>query len=158
MDDLLFHPRVVHVPVALGVLMPLVALGIWLAWWSDWLPRRTWLVVVVLQAVLAASAFAAHRSGEDQEDAVEKVVPEEAIHEHEEAADWMLWASAIALVLVAAPPFVPPARAALALALLGTLATFVVCAITFRTGRLGGELVYEHGAARAYETAHPPAQ
>ncbi len=151
MDDLLFHPKVVHMPIALGALMPLIAAGLLLAWWQEWLPRRTWLVAVALQIVLVGSAFLAHQTGEDQEEAVEKVVPEEAIHEHEEAGDWMLWSSAIVLALLAVPTVVPNPRAALALAAVGTVGTLVVLGATYRTGSLGGELVYRHGAAKAYE-------
>jgi hypothetical protein len=33
MDTLLFHPKLVHVPMALGVLTPLIAGGLLLAWW-----------------------------------------------------------------------------------------------------------------------------
>jgi len=156
MDDLFFHPKVVHVPIALGVLMPLVAGGLWLAWWRAWLPRRAWLVAVLLQAVLVGSAYLAVETGEDQEDAVEKVAPKRAIHEHEEAAEWFLRGSALVLVLLAVPAFLPNARAALALALVGTLGTVAVQAMSYRVGHLGGELVYKHGAAKAYETPPSP--
>jgi uncharacterized membrane protein len=150
-DELFFHPKVVHVPIALAVLMPLIAAGALLAWWRDWMSRRVWIGVVVLQAILVGSAFVALRTGEAEEDAVEKIVAEDAIHEHEEAAEWFLWASAVVLALLAAAAALPNARAALALALLGTLGTLLVFAAGYRTGQLGGELVYRHGAAKAYE-------
>jgi uncharacterized membrane protein len=153
-DELFFHPKVVHVPIALAVLMPLIAAGALLAWWRDWMSRRVWIGVVVLQAILVGSAFVALRTGEAEEDAVEKIVAEDAIHEHEEAAEWFLWASAIVLALIAAAAVLPNARVALGLALLGTLGTLLVFAAGYRTGHLGGELVYRHGAAKAYET--PP--
>lgn len=156
MNDLFFHPKVVHVPIALGVLMPLISAGILVAWWREWLPRRTWVVVVALQALLVGSAYVAHQSGDEEEDAVEKVVPEAAIHEHEEAADWYLWGSAVVLVILAVPVVLPSARAALALALVGTVGTLVVFAMAYRVGQLGGELVYKHGAAKAYESGASP--
>ena len=156
MDELLFHPKVVHVPIALAVLMPLIAGGMLVAWWRDWLPRRTWIVVVALQAMLVGSAWVSLETGEDQEDAVEKFVPEGAIDAHEDAANWFLWGSALVLVLLAVPVVVSDARGARLLALVGTVGTLVVFAMGYRVGHLGGELVYRHGAARAYETSAPP--
>ena len=52
MDALLFHPKVVHIPMALGVLMPIIAGGLLLAWWRNWLPRRSWFLAIGLQAIL----------------------------------------------------------------------------------------------------------
>jgi len=56
---LLFHAVVVHIPIALGVLMPLVAGGLLLAWWRKWLPPRSWALAIVLQAVLVGSGVVA---------------------------------------------------------------------------------------------------
>ena len=52
MDTFLFHPKLVHLPIALGVLMPLVAGGLLVAWWRKWLPGRAWVVAIALQAAL----------------------------------------------------------------------------------------------------------
>lgn len=154
MDDLLFHPKLVHVPIALGVLMPLISAGVLAAWWRGWLPRRTWVVVVALQAILVGSAWLAHRSGHEQEERVEKVVPEQAIEEHEEAADFFLWGSAIELLLLLVAAVLPHERAALGLASVGVIGALLVLGMAYRVGHLGGELVYRHGAAKAYES--PP--
>ncbi|MBK8011754.1 MAG: hypothetical protein IPK13_10400 [Deltaproteobacteria bacterium] len=64
MDTLFFHPKIVHVPMALGILMPFIAGGIALAWWRKWLPARTWVLAVVLQSVLVASGIVALQTGE----------------------------------------------------------------------------------------------
>jgi hypothetical protein len=150
MDTLLFHPKIVHVPMALGVLMPLVAGGLLLAWWRNWLPRRAWLVAVGLQAILVGSGVLALRSGEAEEDRVERVVAERFIDDHEKAAEAFVSASGgvLAAMLLAAAlgarrPGLPTAAAA-------TLGTFVVLALGYRTGQAGGNLVYQHGAAQAY--------
>jgi len=46
------HPLIVHLPLALALLVPLLAAGTLLAWWRGWLPgRRSWAVVVALQAL-----------------------------------------------------------------------------------------------------------
>ncbi len=64
MDTLLFHPKVVHLPMAIAVLMPLIAGGLLLAWWRSWLPHRGWFVAIGLQAILLGSGIVALRTGE----------------------------------------------------------------------------------------------
>ena len=64
MDQLLFHPKVVHLPMALAVLMPFVAGGVAFAWWRGWFDRRVWVIVLLLQAALAGSGFVSMNTGE----------------------------------------------------------------------------------------------
>ena len=149
MDTLLFHPKLVHVPMALGVLMPLIAGGLLLAWWRGWLPRRAWILAIGLQAVLLGSGVLAMRTGETQEDRVEAVVAERAIEAHEEAAELFVWASGgVLAVMVLAGAL--GARSSLPTAAAATLGTFLVLGLGYRTGQAGGDLVYRHGAAQAY--------
>ena len=42
METLPLHPKIVHLPIALAVLMPLITAGLLIAWWRDMLPRRAW--------------------------------------------------------------------------------------------------------------------
>src|SRR5688500_15819798 len=93
MDALLFHPSLVHIPMALGILMPLIAGALFLAWWRGWLPRRAWLLAIGLQAILVGVGILAMRSGEAEEDRVERVVAKEHIDAHEEAAEGFVWTS-----------------------------------------------------------------
>jgi hypothetical protein len=155
MDGLLFHPKLVHVPMALAVLMPLVAAGLAIAWWRRWLPPRAWAIAVVLQAILFGSGILAMRSGEADEDRVEQVVSHAAIEEHEHAAEAFVWASGAVLGLVALTGLLAGRRAGLSLASVATVGTFVVLALGVRTGQAGGGLVYQHGAASAYAAAAP---
>lgn len=150
MDELFFHPKVVHIPIALAVLMPLIAGGLALAWWRDWLPRRAWVIAAVLQGVLVASSFAAMNTGEGAEEQVERVVSEKIIHDHEEAAEVFTWTAAGVLALFVLALAVPKREAALGLAAAATLGAVVVFALGVRTGEAGGALVYKHGAANAY--------
>ena len=150
MDALLFHPKLVHLPMALAVLMPLVAGGLALAWWRRWLPWRGWIVAVALQAVLLGSSIVALRTGQAQEDRVEKVVAEQFIEQHEEAAEVFVWASGGVLALMGIAAGLGRRRAGLPLALAATLGTLVVTGLGYRVGEAGGKLVYEHGAAQAY--------
>jgi uncharacterized membrane protein len=142
------HPAVVHLPIALAVVVPLMAVLALLAIGRGLLPARAWIFVVVLQALLVGSAWVAHDTGHDQEERVEKVVEERFIHEHEEAADWLLWLSVIAFAIGAAGLL--PGRQGVIGRVLGLVASLVVLGAAVQTGRLGGALVYEHGAADAY--------
>lgn len=150
MNDLLFHPKVVHVPMALGVLMPLVAGGLLLGLWRGWLPWRTWLVAIGLQAILVVSGVAALRTGEREEDRVERIVAERLIEAHEEAAEAFVAASGGVLALMVLAAFLGARRSGLPVATLATVGTLLVLGLAYRTGQAGGSLVYEHGAAQAY--------
>lgn len=150
MDQLLFHPKVVHLPIALAVLMPLVAGGVGLAWWRGWLDRRAWVIVLLLQAALAGSGLVAMNTGENEEERVEEIVPERYIESHEEAAEAFLWASAIVLATMLLPLVLPQGRLRTAAAVGACLGTLLVFGLGYRTGEAGGRLVYEHGAGQAY--------
>jgi uncharacterized membrane protein len=153
MDQLLFHPKVVHLPMALAVLMPLLTGGVLVAWWRGWLDRRVWVVVVLMQVALAGSGFVAMNSGEAEEERVEEIVAERYIESHEEAAELFVWASAIVLALMILPLVLPEGRLRNTGTVGALLGTLVVFGLGFRTGEAGGRLVYEHGAAQAYVTA-----
>lgn len=153
MDTLLFHPKVVHIPIALGVLMPLLAGGVLLAWWRQWLPARSWVLVVALQAVLLGSGVVALQTGESEADRVERVVPEQAIEEHEQAAEVFVWASGSVLGLMLLALAVKRNQAGLPLAAVATLGTFAVLGFGYRTGQAGGDLVYRHNAASVHSTS-----
>ncbi len=150
MNALLFHPKVVHIPIALGVLMPLVAGVLALAWWRGWLPRRAWLLAVGLQALLLGSSVVALRSGEAEEGRVERVVPERLLEAHEEAAEAFAWASGGVLALMLLAAALGARRSGLPAAAVATAGTLVVLGLGYRTGQAGGGLVYQHGAGQAY--------
>jgi len=156
MDALLFHPKLVHVPMALGVLMPLVAGGLLLAWWRNWLPQRAWFLAVGLQAILFGSGVLALRSGEAEEHKVERVVAERFIEAHEEAAELFVWASGGVLAVMLLGAALGTRRPALPAAVVAALGTLLVLGLAYRTGQAGGSLVYEHGAAQAYTGAATP--
>ncbi len=144
------HPMIVHIPMALAVLMPLVAGGILVAWWRGYLPKRSWSIVCALQLVLLASSLLAMRSGENDEDRVEHIVPESAIEHHEHAAKQFTWGAGLLLVVSLLPLSLRKegqARTAAAMTLTGAL---VVLWLGYRVGEEGGELVYKHGAAAAF--------
>lgn len=144
------HPLVVHFPIVLVVLLPIVAgIALWAIRRGSSV-RRAWLAPLAVGVALTASAFVAVRTGSAQEDRVERVVPEGAIDGHEEAAERFLVLSG-ALVLVAAAGL---ARGTIGQAgrLLTTVGALGLVAAGVQVGHSGGTLVYRDGAASAYAT------
>jgi len=157
MDFTLLHPKLVHLPIALGVLMPLMSLGALLAWWRGWLPKRAWVFVVALQALLVVSGVAAMRSGKADEERVEHVVGEARIEAHEEAAELFVWGAAGVLAVALAVAAVKNERTSRAIAGLAVVGTLGVLYLGYRTGEAGGRLVYQDGAASAFTSGAPAA-
>jgi uncharacterized membrane protein len=129
MDSMLpdpLHPAVVHLPIALAVLMPLLAAAAAFAIARGLLPARAWLVVAVLQLLLVGSAWTAVETGENEEERVERIVAEQHIEAHEEAADRFLIVAGVAALLVAAGLL--PDRRGRGGRVIGTLASLAVLA------------------------------
>jgi uncharacterized membrane protein len=148
------HPAVVHFPIALALLAPFLIAGLLYAIRSGRSPARAWVGVLVLQAVVAGSAWLAVETGEDEEDRVERVVAEAPIEAHEEAAERFLVLAGVAVVI---------AGVGLAGGTVGLVARFVMLFASLGlawavmdVGHRGGELVYRHGAASAYVDAGVP--
>ena len=150
MGSVPLHPAVVHLPLALAVLMPVLAAGVAWALWSRRVGQPAWLAIVALQALLLGSAVVAVNTGEAEEDRVEAVVDRSIIHEHEEMAEQFVWAVGLTLVLGGLVPVVRRAALARALTAAFVAATVLVAVQGVRVGHAGGQLVYEHGAAAAY--------
>lgn len=156
MDSILFHPKLVHLPIALAVLMPLVTGGILLAWWREWLPARTWGVAVALQVILVGSGVLALRSGDVEGERVEGVVAERFVEAHEEAAEAFVWASGGVLAVMLLGLALSSRPTGPITATVATLGTLIVLWLGYRTGQAGGDLVYRHGAAQAYLNGGTP--
>ncbi len=147
------HPAIVHFPIVLAVLAPLLAAGAFWAIQSGRLPRRGWLGIVILQIALVGSIWIATETGEHEEDRVERVVAEAHIEKHEEAAELLLTLAALVLPLAAAGMLsgkIGAINRALSVAL-----SLAALAAAGSTGHSGGELVYRHGAAMAYSQPGP---
>jgi hypothetical protein len=152
------HPIVVHLPIALAVVMPLLSAALVVAWWRGALPRRAWIVAIALHGVLVVTGLAALRTGGDDAETVERVVPEAAIEAHEEAAETFVAAAAAALILMLAAGLTRRDGVARVIAALSIVASLGVLGLGYRAGKAGGELVYRHNAAAAFTTgARPPA-
>jgi hypothetical protein len=139
---------VVHFPIVLMLLLPISVIIALIAIRKGTTIRTAWVLPAVLAAALAASAFAGTRTGEAEEDRVERLVSERALHSHEEAAERFLVLSGV-LLMVTVAGFLPRSlgRAARMVTVVGALA---VAAAGVQVGHSGGMLVYAEGAARAY--------
>lgn len=142
------HPAVVHFPVVLVVLLPLVVLGALWAIRRGVAPGRAWAIPVATAALLAVSAWAALKTGEGQEERVEEIVPEQALHAHEEDAERFLALSGVLVVIMGAG--LVRGRLGQAARLVATAGAFGLVVAGVAVGHSGGELVYKHGAASAY--------
>jgi len=147
------HPAVVHFPIVLAALLPLAAIVALILIARGAPAQKTWSFVVALSVMLALASWAAVETGQDEEDTVEKVVAEEPIHEHEEAGERMLIFSGIGVVLVGLG--LANGKIGQVGRWIGTIAAVGLVGASYQVGRLGGELVYQHGAASAYTDSLP---
>jgi uncharacterized membrane protein len=142
------HPAVVHFPIVLVVVLPLFAAGALWVIRRGGHPLRSWAIPVALSAALTLSAYLALQTGEADEERVEAVVSEAAIHQHEEAAERFLVLTGV-LLLIAGAGLLPghAGRAARLITVVGSLG---VLAAGVQVGAAGGELVYRQNAASVY--------
>ncbi len=154
----LLHPIVVHLPLALAVLVPPLALGLLALIRGGALPARAIGLATVFQALLVGSGVLALQTGEVDEEVVEAVVAEGVIEAHEEAAEQFVWGGALVLGLFVVATAAARRGAGLGLGLAAAAASVVVAGLAVRTGSAGGALVYEHGAAQAFVTRAAGAQ
>lgn len=152
MQDGLLHPALVHVPIGLALVTPFVALMVLVAWRRGSWPASSWAVVVMLQAVMFGFSVAATRTGEAEEERVERIVPEKALEEHEEAGERFMWVAGVEFALGAVAWGLRASPVSVPVAIASTLVAVGGAAFAFRTGALGGELVYRHGAAEAWRS------
>ncbi len=145
------HPAIVHLPMALAVLLPIFAVVALVAVHRGARPLRSWGVAAAMFAALSISAWASMETGEDQEDAVEAVVPDAALDTHEDAAEQFLWLS-VAVLGVAAVGLLG-GRVGSTARVVATAGALGLLFVGYRVGHSGGELVYRHGAASAYVDA-----
>ena len=148
------HPAVVHFPIVLVAILPVAAIAALILIRRGEAHSKAWTPMVLVALALLGSAWVAVRTGEGEEERVEEVVAESAIHEHEEAAEVFLPLTAGMLLLAAGGLLKGrPGRAAR-----GGRDSWSRAAV----GRWlpgwatpEGDLVYEYGAASAYVAKSP---
>jgi uncharacterized membrane protein len=145
--DTPLHPALVHVPLALSLLMPLLLVAVWVGRSKLGWPRTTLLLPVALQMLLFAGALVSSNTGEQDEERVVARVPHAAIEAHEDLAGTFTWASGIVLALLGAGAALSTRRVGRGLCVAAGVGSLAVAALGLATGKAGGELVHVHGAA-----------
>lgn len=150
MSQLPLHPAIVHLPLGIALILPLMAFVLFIGIRRGWFSFKTWSLVVLLHFLMVASAFVALKTGENEEEKVEKVVAESALEEHEELAEIFLITSGVTFLLTGSVLIFKQKQTLFqGIALLGICTS---TAMALNVGHSGGKLVYEHGAASAYTT------
>lgn len=144
-----FHPLIVHFPMAMTFILPILVIVFALMIKTNKMSQKSWLIIVGLQLAVVVTGYISLETGEMEEDRVAKVVSKHLIHEHEEAAEIFVGSTVIALVLSIAAFFIRKEMSFPLKMAIGVVG-LVSCFLAYRTGKLGGELVYKHGAAAAY--------
>lgn len=145
--DLPLHPVLVHFPIALAVILPLLLLLVILGQKKGLLSMQTWWLLAVLQVISAGTGYLAMEAGEDDEEKVEKFVPEAAIEEHEEKAEVFVYTSAGLMALILLAGFFPQRQS---LKILSLVISLAVAAMAVGTGHTGGKIIYQFGGAQGH--------
>ncbi len=149
MFDLPIHPIIVHFPIALSFIIPLILVLVFIGTKKDLFTSKVLIIPLLLQLIVVGSGYLAMEFGEDDEEKVEKVVAEQHIEEHEEAAEFFIYSQSVVLALLLAALFLQSVGILKPLAL---IASVLAIYPTILTGHSGGKLVYQYGAASAHAT------
>ncbi len=150
MTSVPLHPALVHIPLGLAFVLPVLALGFSWALWKKRVRPRAWALIVLLQAILLGGGLLAMNTGQREEQRVESAVPETALERHEAYAEQFLWLTGITLAVAGTVVVLRRPIAIRVLTAMTVAGTFAVAGSAFRVGHAGGQLVYVHNAAAAY--------
>ena len=148
------HPLIVHFPMVLTFILPVLIVILAYMIKVNKMTPKGWLIIIGMQLAVVISGYISLETGETEEHRVEKVVSKKLIHEHEEAAEIFVGVSVVALVLSIGTFFLRK-ELGFRVQMIVALITVVAGYLAYRTGLLGGELVYKHGAAEAYMIEAP---
>ncbi len=155
MNTLLLHPAVVHVPLGLAVVMPLLLGAMAWAVVTGRLPGRVWLLPFLLQGVLLGAALVALRTGAQDEDRVEARAGESAVDAHQRAARaFTTAAGATFLAAAVALALRNRRRPFLAAGVTSVLLSVGMLVLRIQTGSRGGALV--HGGPEVVRGGEAP--
>ena len=139
--DELFHPAIVHFPVALLSLSG----GLALFWLLFRRGQATLLIVLTLGVI---GGWLGILTGGWAEDVVNRVVCDPTVtHEHEKWAEWGVWAASFALPFVMFSTLGRKTPPRFKLRAFCTVILLFVAGSILYAGHLGASLVYQQGAA-----------
>jgi uncharacterized membrane protein len=143
------HPMMAHFPMALAFIMPILIIVFGLMIKKHKMSPQAWMIIIGLQAAVVVSGYIALETGENEERTVQQVVAKSVIGVHEEAAEIFVGSTVLVLALSIGVYFIKkeiafPVKVGI------SIISIISCFLAYRTGKLGGELVYNHNAASAY--------
>lgn len=143
MNTLPLHPAVVHVPLGLALVMPLLLAALLWAVLTNRLPGRVWLLALVLQGVVLGAAAIALRTGERDEERVEGRVGEARLQAHERSAHAFTLSAGATFVAVGLALALRNRRRPFALVgMTSVVLSVAVLALGVQAGHRGGALVH----------------
>ncbi len=145
-----FHPMIVHFPIALSVILPLLTLIFAFLIKTRKMNTGVWAIIIGLHLFTVATGYIALESGETEEETVQRVVAKEEIAKHEKYAEIFVGITVVATVFSIVAFFVT-ANIQFYVQLANVIILLVGAFYAFETGEHGGDLVYRYGAPRAYE-------
>jgi uncharacterized membrane protein len=140
MLDLPVHPIIVHFPIAIGCLLPLLMLLNIVAMRRWQWPQKTWWMIVAFQLIFLLSSIAAVEAGEWDEE--NRSAPMAAgMADHEEWGEKVPIAAGVMLVLTLVPLFIRKRNHSMMIACI--VGSAVVVVLLIKVGHTGGLLVYD---------------
>ncbi len=141
------HPMLVHFPIVLTALMPVLLIAFLIAERKMWATEKIWFLALGLSLLTPLSTFLAMRAGENDEELVEKVVRENLIEVHAEWGEWVLWMGIAVFICLLASMIFKKIKILKVLPILISLAAIFP---VVQAGHSGGELVYKYNAAQVH--------
>ena len=150
METLPLHPGLVHLPLGIVFILPILSLLFLFFLKKTFLNRNAFIFLVILHGLLCATSFVAMETGEDEEDKVEKIVEEYHIEEHEQKAEDFLISTIVVFIFTLIIYFIPNINFFIGGSLFLLILQFALIFMAYEVGHTGGELVYKYKAADSY--------
>ena len=146
------HPLVTHMPLALMLILPILALLVALFIKKGKFTTQTWLLIVGLQSLMLVTGYLSLESGEQEEMMVERVTGKLPIAEHEAMAEMFVAGAVVTTAFTVASYLIKPTLQFYMQ--LGTVLLMLAnIFLGWRAGSSGYALVYKYGAANSYIAA-----
>jgi hypothetical protein len=156
MDGLPWHPAIVHFPLSLAALIPVLGAVLWwVARSDDQLAGWVFRLPLGGQVLALVTAIVAQRTGDGDHSRVKKVIDDTLIQAHEQAGEQFTIAMGVVLAIWFASALAREAKVARTAAAIAIAVGILAAGLGLRAGHAGGELVYVHGAAEAWHGAAP---